>query len=117
MSNPTDQSAKPISLSEIITAEDLCKFLKINRVKLVEWTNAGLPFIRMDQELYFHDSAVAAWLKNLEKRRVSSEEARENYAADGPSLTGNNGTISVARALEPPRPTTKAVERPERHVS
>ncbi len=90
MSNPTDQSAKPISLSEIISAEDLCKFLKINWVKLDKWTNEGLPFIRKDQELYFHHSAVAAWLKSLEKRRVSSEEARENYEADGPSLTLNN---------------------------
>lgn len=90
MSNPTDQSAKPISLSEIITAEDMCKLLKINPMKLGQWINEGLPFIRKDQELYFHDSAVAAWLKSLEKRRVSSEEARESYQADGPSLTLNN---------------------------
>ncbi len=61
--------SEPTSLSEFLSAESLVKSLGISRAVLLAWTERGLPFIRVGMRLYFHEPAVASWLKTQEKVR------------------------------------------------
>ncbi len=56
------------SLAEFISAEALCKHLGISRDVLRTWVaEKGLPYIRVGIKLYFHEPALADWLKGQER--------------------------------------------------
>jgi hypothetical protein len=57
----------PQSLSEFVSAEALSKHLGVTRAVLRAWIAKGLPFIRVGMRTYFHEPAVASWLKRQER--------------------------------------------------
>ncbi|MFB3816164.1 MAG: hypothetical protein ACE147_00755 [Candidatus Methylomirabilales bacterium] len=60
---------EPKSLAEFLAADVLRKHLGISREVLLAWTAKGLPYIRVGTRLYFHEPAVASWLKRQETTR------------------------------------------------
>ncbi len=63
---------EPQTLNDFIAAEKLTKILGISREVLLGWLDKGLPYIRIGVRLYFHEPAVAAWLKRQETTRQTA---------------------------------------------
>ena len=63
----TTNGMSPTSLSEFIPLEGLAKTLGVSKAVVLRWrADLELPAIRVGQRLYFHEPAVAVWLKGRE---------------------------------------------------
>jgi excisionase family DNA binding protein len=72
-----DQTAPtaPKTLAEFITVKQLAEHLGVTKQVIAHWrANLGLPSIKLGQSVFFHDSAVAAWLKDHETVARTGEE-------------------------------------------
>lgn len=57
-----------MTLSEFIPLEGLAKSLGVSKATVSRWrSELGLPGIRVGIRVFFHEPAVAAWLKGQEK--------------------------------------------------
>ncbi len=52
---------------EMLTVEELCKWLKINRKTSERWRLKGMPFIKVDKAVRFSKQDVERWLKDTQK--------------------------------------------------
>ncbi len=65
----TKEPAK--SISEFLPVKGLLESLGISRDVLYAWIDAGLPHIKIGQQLYFREVSVAGWLGAQEKVKPS----------------------------------------------
>lgn len=65
---PTTSPAPAVSLSEFIPLEALVKTLGVSKAVVYGWTDdLALPYIKLGNRRYFHEPALAAWLKAQER--------------------------------------------------
>jgi excisionase family DNA binding protein len=53
---------------EILTVDELCKWLKITRKTSERWRQMGMPFIKVDKAVRFSKNDVERWLKQTRKK-------------------------------------------------
>jgi excisionase family DNA binding protein len=53
---------------EILTVEELCKWLKITRKTSERWRQKGMPFIKVDKAVRFSKNDVERWLKEKQQK-------------------------------------------------
>ncbi|PKM90309.1 MAG: hypothetical protein CVU87_02680 [Firmicutes bacterium HGW-Firmicutes-12] len=53
--------------SELITQEELCKWLKISVMTSYRWRKEGMPFLQVGRQVRFEKDVVLKWLKDKEK--------------------------------------------------
>lgn len=54
-------------MEELLTKEELCRWLKISRPTVDRWRKQGLPFIKTGRLVRFDKNDVLKWLKENSK--------------------------------------------------
>ncbi len=75
----------PKTLSDFVAADALAKHLGISRAVLLAWRERGLPYIRVGMQVYFLESAVAAWLASQQKVMDTPERTVKSPERQGKS--------------------------------
>jgi len=52
---------------DILTQEELCKWLKISTMTAYRWRERGMPYIGKGKGIRYKKSEVEQWLKDLKK--------------------------------------------------
>lgn len=52
---------------EILTQQELCKWLKISRSTAERWRKEGMPFYKTGRLVRFNKAEIIEWLKTKEK--------------------------------------------------
>jgi len=53
---------------ELLTVEELCRWLKISRSTADRWRKEGMPFIKQSRLVRFDREEVLKWLKKNSKK-------------------------------------------------
>jgi excisionase family DNA binding protein len=74
MSLSLTNEESPKALNEFMPVTGLAAALNVSKPTVSRWVHdLGLPAIRLGGRLYFHEPAVAAWLKARERVRDGEE--------------------------------------------
>lgn len=51
-------------MADWVTEQELCEWLKINRVTAYRWRKAGMPYMGKSKSIRYNKEEVEKWLKN-----------------------------------------------------
>ncbi len=52
---------------ELLTVDDLCKWLKITRKTTERWRKEGMPFVKIKGSVRFERNAIEQWIQEKNK--------------------------------------------------